>query len=216
VKNIAADIGFDAGAYGGFLSFGSGDLPPNPYRPIGGNVYYTSGFLPSGANQLSLGGTLIGGLTNILGAVTQRIAGGGPIVGGPVDMSALPARVPTGGTIAQRAGEIVGQHPVLTAVGGAAGVGAAVMGLGGAGAFGVGHRARYAPAGTKGYHPIKRGPHAGMWTRNRHRNVANIRALRRALSRAHGFARIARKVMSFTHPGKRGRMVFKRRGRARR
>lgn len=74
---------------------------------------------------------------------------------------------------------------------------------------------RYGTPGEKGFHMIKRGPHAGMWTRNRHRNVANIRALRRSLSRIHGFEKICRKVVHFVHPRKAvGHAVFKRRRRS--
>lgn len=73
---------------------------------------------------------------------------------------------------------------------------------------------RYGTPGEKGFHMIKRGPHAGMWTRNRHRNVANIHALRRSLSRIHGFEKICRKVVHFVHPRKAvGHAVFKKRRR---
>lgn len=74
---------------------------------------------------------------------------------------------------------------------------------------------RYGTPGEKGFHMIKRGPHAGMWTRNRHRNVANIHALRRSLSRIHGFEKICRKVVHFVHPRKAtGHAVFKKRRRS--
>lgn len=181
----------------------------------GARVYYNNGFLGSGSNQTSLGGTILsgvlGGLESIFHFPTAT-----------VPTARTPATLPGGETT-------VTQHPVLTGAGGASGtsgrVGTAVaVGTGVAGAIagtvaptvfglGGGHRARYAPPGTKGYHMIRKGPHAGQWTRNRHRNVANIRALRRALSRAHGFERICRKVMHFVNPHKRGRAVFKRRRR---
>lgn len=50
--------------------------------------------------------------------------------------------------------------------------------------------------------------------RNRHRNVGNARALKHALSRVSGFARLARRVMTFTHPraGK-GHFKFRRKKR---
>lgn len=71
-------------------------------------------------------------------------------------------------------------------------------------------RGRYGTPGEKGFHMIKRGPHAGMWVRNRHRNVANIHALRRSLSRIHGFEKICRKVVHFVHPKRAvGHAVFK-------
>jgi hypothetical protein len=44
---------------------------------------------------------------------------------------------------------------------------------------------------------------------NRRMNVGNARALRHALHRVGGFARLARRVMHFTHPHAKGRMVFK-------
>ena len=86
--------------------------------------------------------------------------------------------------------------------------------------------------GTKGYHLNKstyetRGGGTSRWggagslsvhpkgtvlVRNRRMNVGNARALKRALRRAGGFARLARRVMSFTHPkAGRGHFKFKRR-----
>jgi len=77
------------------------------------------------------------------------------------------------------------------------------------------------PAGRvqRGYHPNKttyetRGGGTSRWgpqglalhpagsvlVRNRRMNVGNARALKKALRRAHGFARLAKRVMSFTHP----------------
>jgi hypothetical protein len=47
--------------------------------------------------------------------------------------------------------------------------------------------------------------------RNRRMNVGNARALRHSLHRISGFARLARRVMSFTHPGHgKGRFKFHR------
>lgn len=87
------------------------------------------------------------------------------------------------------------------------------------------------PAGPlKGYHANKttyetrgggtsRWPHSlvlhpkgSVLVKNRRMNVGNARALKRALRRAGGFARLARRVMSFTHPrAGRGHFKFKRR-----
>lgn len=179
-------------------------------------MYYSNGFLGAGSNQTSLGGTILSGvltgLENIFHFPTPTV----PSVRTPgiVDVPAA------------------NQHPILTGAGGASGKGTAGTAVGVAagtaavgaivgevaprlvGLGGGGRRAVYYPPGTKGTHMIKKGPHAGQWTRNRHRNVANIRALRRALSRAHGFERICRKVMHFVSPHKsRGRPVFRRRRR---
>ena len=52
--------------------------------------------------------------------------------------------------------------------------------------------------------------------RRRRMNVCNVRALRRSIRRAQGFARVAKKVLRFTSPkAPRGRAVFKRRTRKR-
>ena len=178
-------------------------------------VYYSNGFLPAGGGQVTFGSMI----KSTLGGLIDTLAGG--IAGHiqPMSMGGVPARVPApvsapvGGGTLQRIGSTMGAHPVITSIGGAAAVGAAALGMGMAPGIG-GHRARYAAPGTKGYHMIKKGPHAGLWTRNRHRNVANVRALRRSISRLHGFERICRKVLHFTKPhGVRGRAVFRRRRR---
>lgn len=203
---------------------------PNPYHirtgtelnpvPVvqGGRVYYSSGFLPSGAGQTTAGGTLLSSLGGALSAGLQTFlpslfGGGGAIAKTPPILPAKGVSAPP--TTPSGIAGAVQQHPIA-AIGAAAGAAAATLGAGSMAirsimGTGVAH-ARYAPAGTRGYHMIKKGPHAGLWTRNRRRNVENIRALRRALSRAHGFERICRRVMHFTHPGKaRGRAVFRRR-----
>jgi hypothetical protein len=58
-------------------------------------------------------------------------------------------------------------------------------------------------------------PKGTVLVKNRRMNVGNARALKRALRRAGGFARLARRVMSFTHP-RAGRGHFKFRKRAKR
>jgi hypothetical protein len=66
------------------------------------------------------------------------------------------------------------------------------------------------PVHGSGYHVIKKGPHAGKLTKNRHMHVTNPRALRRAIRRARGFEKLARKVLGFTSPHKpKGRPYFK-------
>jgi hypothetical protein len=68
-------------------------------------------------------------------------------------------------------------------------------------------------APDKGYHWSAR---SQKWVRNRHMNVGNARALTRSLRRAHGFARLARHVMSFEITGRRtGRGHFKAKRRVR-
>lgn len=107
------------------------------------------------------------------------------------------------------------QHPVVT--------GAAAAATGTAVAAGIAHH--YGGAATAAapgaiqvhghLHVGGRGRRAapavpGM-RRHRRMNVCNVRALRRAIRRAHGFERVARKVISFPfhkHAAKKG--VFKR------
>jgi hypothetical protein len=85
-------------------------------------------------------------------------------------------------------------HPVLTAAG-AAGLAGAAAGV----------------AGTRAV------MHMGGGKRRRRMRVTNPKALRRAIRRATGFARLAKKVLSFTERRPhRGRGVFKARRRAKR
>lgn len=184
------------GASSGFAPSAHYQLPD----PYGGRMYYTGGFLPAGAGQTSgfggsgVLGAITTGLQTFLPTLFQQRPSGG--------FGQVPAPVPPTQTIPAT-------HPVI----GAAGNSGATMGGGAAGRV---HVARYAPAGTRGYHPPKHPGRcsmvpAGMWVRNRHRNVANIHALRRSISRLHGFERICRKVVHFVSPHKRGRPVFRRR-----
>lgn len=88
------------------------------------------------------------------------------------------------------------RHPVLTAAGAAGVIGAAA---------GAGAEAMRALPGAvaKGFHMIKKGPHAGRMARNRRMRVTNPKALRRALRRTYGFERLAMKVIRLHHPRKR-------------
>ena len=98
-----------------------------------------------------------------------------------------------------RVGGAIVKHPVLSAAGGAAILSAG--GAGEAGRMGVFGR----PAGK---HPSKRHLHAlamGLRRARPRMNVTNVHALRRALRRTHGFARLAMKVIHITHPKKKGR-----------
>lgn len=64
-------------------------------------------------------------------------------------------------------------------------------------------------------HSLQIHPKGTVLVRNRRMNVGNARALKRSLRRAAGFARLARRVMSFTHP-RAGRGHFKLKRRAKR
>lgn len=110
------------------------------------------------------------------------------------------------GTVARRVGGIVAKHPVLSAAGAAGTIGV----LGGMG----GERAMMGGAmgpTVRGFHMSK--PRRGVpshLVRNRRMRVTNPRALTRAIRRANGFARLARKVLHFTSPrAPRGRAIFR-------
>jgi len=127
-----------------------------------------------------------------------------------------------------RAGKFVAQHPTLTAAAtsGIAGAGTGMMlrpsggtpmMMGGTPAA-LGFRTMApGPAGpsARGYHMSK--PRRGVpphLVRNRRMRVTNPRALRRAIRRARGFERLARKVMHFVSPrAHKGRAVFRARRR---
>ncbi len=106
-------------------------------------------------------------------------------------------------TIAGKARGTILRHPVISAAGGAATIGLAGAGLG---------RMGMHAGAMKGFHVNKH----GKMVRNRRMRVTNPKALRRAIRRAHGFARLARKVLSFTSPRKhKGHMYFKKKKAAR-
>lgn len=84
---------------------------------------------------------------------------------------------------------VVGEHPVLSAAG-AAGVAA------GAGAM-VARRGSKAGAGM-----AAQGVSVHVGRRHKRMNVCNPRALRRAIRRTHGFAKLAMKTIHLVHPKK--------------
>jgi len=137
------------------------------------------------------------GVSMLAGVGRSKLRLGSPIV------SAMPGGGVTGAiqTVARRAGQIVAKHPVLTAAGAAGTIGI----LGGMG----GERLIAGPGampGQKGFHMSKarRGVPSHL-VRNRHMRVTNPRALKRALRRAHGFARLAMKTIHLIHPKKKAR-----------
>ncbi len=125
--------------------------------------------------------------------------------GGKTQIIKLSERVPevvqrAGGAI-MRTGRVVGgavaRHPVLSAAGAAGVAGAA------AGALARGGGA----VAERGFHISRR---TGAVVRNRHMRATNPKALRRALRRIGGFARVAKRVLHFTSPrAARGRPRFK-------
>jgi hypothetical protein len=116
-----------------------------------------------------------------------------------------------GTAIMKRGGAMIMKHPVLSAAGAAGALG--TVGLAehmrhpGAEMLGFG-------ACPKGFH-ISKSKHSksfGACVRNRRMNVANGRALGRAVRRLHHFAKKYRKVVGFVSPKRpKGRMYFKKR-----
>jgi hypothetical protein len=100
------------------------------------------------------------------------------------------------------------RHPVLTAAGGAGLVAAG-------GAAEMLHRTTPTAAGMRMTGGVRGARVIGMGRHRRRMNVANGRALNRAVRRLHSFARRYRKVVGFVSPRKpKGCMYFKRRKRA--
>lgn len=177
--------------------------PGNPIARLAPMGYYNSGFLSGFGTVLKNVGPYIAAAGSIAAEVLPAIYHTGTSgatqapAGGPTAAPVMAKPAMKGTSLVQKVEQVL--DPSI---------------LGGP-SFAHATRARYAPAGTKGYHPVKKGPHAGMWVRNRHRNVANIHALRRSLSRIHGFEKICRKVVHFVHPRRAvGHAVFKKRRRS--
>src|SRR5260370_1134531 len=129
-------------------------------------------------------------IKSIGSAAVGMIPGVGPVA------SKIISKLPSG---IRSAGGTIMKHPGLTA---AAGAGAlAIGGTAMAGRSGMLGR----PAGK---HPSARHLHAlamGLKRAKPRMNVTNVRALRRSLRRAHGFAKLAMRVIHITHPKKKGR-----------
>ncbi len=138
------------------------------------------------------------GFFSIVKSLASSAVGMIPGVGGIA--SKVVSKIPIGVKgMAGRVGAQIIKHPALSAAG-AAGAGALLLG-GTAGRMGMlGHAA--------GKHPSARHLHAlamGLRRARPRMNVTNVHALRRALRRTHGFARLAMKVIHLTHPKHKGR-----------
>jgi hypothetical protein len=145
-----------------------------------------------------------GGFLSFLGGIAKKAVGFIPGVG-PIASAAL-ATIPKAQMAVRpvisgmartgvAAGRMMAKHPVLSAAGaaGALAGGAALLH----------HRGVSAAAGMAG---------GGFGRRRKHINVCNPRALRRAIRRTHGFAKLAMKTIHLVHPKKKARFGgFKRR-----
>lgn len=170
-----------------------------------GDFYMSRGGWRGDPGFLSWAGKLISAVplpgASAVGGVLSRM-GGGQAAGAITH--AAPG--PLSGAIQKVSGAIM-RHPGAAAGGGAvlaAGAGAlaehAMMGPGGAAPRGF-HLCKSMRPGVKHPHPCK----TGAFVRNRRMNVCNPRALRRAIRRTHGFAKLAMKAIHITHPKKKGR-----------
>jgi hypothetical protein len=155
---------------------------------------------------LSFIGRAVGGVSKVI----QKITGGGsvsPRLGAPAAAGAASSAIKAGGQaiIKSVSGAIV-KHPVVSAAA-AAGV------VGAAGTASVESLMSHpAMKGMRGFHVSRK---TGKVVRNRRMNVANGRALSRAVRRLHHFAKKYRKVVGFVSPHKpKGRMYFKKRRKA--
>lgn len=149
------------------------------------------------------------------------IPGVGPIISTGIDAlgKVMPGGAKTAGkaaagAITAAAGGVASQivkHPVLTAAGAAGALGGAM--LGGAEMRGPAMTTRsHKPVLRKCGMPLK---HGGIGKCHRSMNVCNPRALRKAIRRTRGFAKLAMKTIHIVHPKKKGRFGgFKRRKRS--
>ena len=136
------------------------------------------------------------GFFSFLGGLAKKavgfIPGVGPAISGAVGAitSRAPAIARVGratSQIVKRGGAVVAAHPVLSAAGAAGAVAGAGMAM----------RGSKAAAGM-GAH----GAHLVGGRRHRRMNVCNPKALRRAVRRTHGFAKLAMKTIHLVHPKK--------------
>lgn len=130
------------------------------------------------------------GFFSIFKSIGSSLASFIPGIGGfaskAISKIPLPVRGAAGSAMRVARGAII-KHPVLSAAGGA-------------GAIGAGALAMHGKKGAM-MHPGL----AGGMRRHRRMRVTNPKALRRALRRAHGFAKLAMKTIHLIHPRKKVR-----------
>jgi len=148
----------------------------------------------------AIAGLALGGIKSLFKKKGPSIVSRGPGVGAIEQMG-------------RGVGTMIQRHPVISGAAGVAGTAAA-----GFGALRTFPTMRGAPgASMRGFHMSK--PRKGVaphLVRNRRMRVTNTKALRRAIRRAEGFSRIAKKVLHFTSPRRvHGRGVFRLRRRKR-
>jgi hypothetical protein len=172
---------------------------------------YYQGDYYAGAMGDPFWGALVGIARKGIGALVGAARGRGAPAAAGVASTAITKVTAAGRAIIQRGTAQIIKHPVLSAAGAAGVVGAAI----GAGGEALMHPGM-GGACVKGFHMSKpkggRCSSAPHLVRNRRMNVANGRALSRAVRRLHHFARKYRKVVGFVSPRKpKGRMYFRKR-----
>ncbi|SRR6266851_6117466 len=139
------------------------------------------------------------GFFSIFKTIGSAVAGMVPGVGGLLSkgISAIPTPVKR---VGMAAGTAIMKRPVLSAAGAAGAIGLGAEGV----RLARGKKATMTvtPGGIRIHH------HKRM-------NVTNVKALRRSLRRAHGFAKLAMRVIHITHPKKKAHFGgFKKRRKA--
>lgn len=117
-----------------------------------------------------------------VGPIASKVLGA---IGSPARTGAVSKAVEAGRGAVTAGTAIIKKHPVLSAAGAAGGIGA----------VGLGHHLLAHPAVQRAI-----GGH-----RRKRMNVCNPRALRRAIRRTHGFAKLAMKTIHLVHPKKKAR-----------
>jgi hypothetical protein len=153
--------------------------------------YYMGDYYAGSRGDPGLGSFFKGAL----GAGLNMIPGVGGVAGRVLGGAATKGRA-----VLKRGGEIIMKHPVMSAAGAAG-----IVGL--AGAAGEHAIMTHGGGGPRGFHHCKskKGCKTGEWVRNRRMNVCNPRALRRAIRRTHGFAKLAMRTIHLVHPKKKAR-----------
>ncbi len=173
-------------------------------------------------------GKFVGGALKTVGGIASKIPGVGGIVGTAASIAGGLLSSATGGAAPQT----ISTPAALPMLSMTAALPALPPGPGTMITGPKGQAVGISPLGTLGVSPAARGVghlnKHGYYTKagyvapyskvvpSRHMNVGNARALKRALRRAHGFARLARHVMSYEITGKhhsRGHFKARRRSR---
>lgn len=182
------------GYYMGDFYRGSSRGDPSFWSGLAGIAKKAVGFIP--------------GVGPAISAALDVLPGGAKVVRPALPAAAGAITGAASGAISAAKSAIV-KHPVLTAAGAAGAMGTMV----GAGGMAIAHMGATGKHVLKHCHqPLKSGR---MGKCHRSMNVCNPRALRRAIRRTRGFAKLAMKTIHIVHPKKKGRFGgFKKRKRA--